>query len=262
MTKAIILAAGQGTRLRPITNEIPKCLVPFKGISLLERQVTTLKKTGIEVIHIATGYKAEKIESLGFKTSFNSRYKDTNMVESLFGAIDFLRECEEDLIISYGDIIYEEKNLIALLSSEDDISIMIDKDWHALWSLRNENPLEDAETLVLDKNNYILELGKKPKDYKNIHGQYTGLIKVKAKKIKDIINFYNNLDRNLTYDGNDFFNMYMTSFIQLLINADFKVKAINVSNGWLEIDSVEDLRKYEELYDSGLLSGIYKITNL
>ena len=67
----------------------------------------------------------------------------------------------------FGEVlkIYEEKNLIALLSSEDDISIMIDKDWHALWSLRNENPLEDAETLVLDKNNYILELGKKPKDW-------------------------------------------------------------------------------------------------
>ena len=56
MTRALILAAGQGTRLRPLTNDKPKCLVPLLGKSLLERQVDTLKKSGVTNIHIATGY--------------------------------------------------------------------------------------------------------------------------------------------------------------------------------------------------------------
>ncbi|EGR0436573.1 phosphocholine cytidylyltransferase family protein [Vibrio parahaemolyticus] len=254
MTKAIILAAGQGTRLRPITNDRPKCLVELKGKSLLERQVKTLNSQGIHDIQVVTGYLSEKIESLGYNTSFNARYKESNMVESLFSAIEFIKNCNEDLIIGYGDIIYDEINLEALMKSESEVSIMIDKEWLALWSLRLDNPLDDAETLVMDNEGYITELGKKPENYAQIQGQYTGLIKVKAGKIKDFISFYEDLDREVLYDNKNFENMYMTSFIQLLINSGWKVKASLVCNGWLEIDSVEDLIIYEKLAETDELN--------
>jgi len=106
MTRALILAAGQGTRLRPLTDDKPKCLVPLMGKSLLQRQTETLKKAGIKTIHIATGYRAEQIERLGFTSSFNPRYDQTNMVESLFCAKEFIEQ-EGDLIIAYGDIVYK-----------------------------------------------------------------------------------------------------------------------------------------------------------
>ena len=247
MTKALILAAGQGTRLRPITNDRPKCLVPLMGKTLLERQVNTLKALDVNDIHVATGYRAEQIRKLGFPTSHNDNYHRTNMVESLFSAIDFLEECKEDLILGYGDIIYLKRNLEALLSCEDDISLMIDKEWKSLWQLRIEDPLSDAETLVMDSDNYILELGKKPENYDKIQGQYTGLIKIKANKIPELISFYNNLDRSNMYDGNTFENMYMTSFLQLMIDGGWKVKGVIVENGWLEIDTVDDLKLYEKL---------------
>lgn len=251
MTKALILAAGQGSRLRPITNKKPKCLVTLKGISLLQRQVNTLREAGINHIHIATGYKADQIKELGFETSFNENFKKTNMVESLFCALDFLSNCREDLIIGYGDIIYESKNLETVLSDDHEISIMIDKNWKELWSIRSEDPLIDAETLVLDSNSFIKELGKKPKDYQKIDGQYTGLIKVRSDKLPDLIKFYSSLDRNLDYDGKSFKNMYMTSFLQLLIEAGWEVKAVEVHGGWLEIDSVDDLEIYETLLSNG-----------
>lgn len=247
MTQAIILAAGQGTRLRPITNDRPKCLVPLLGRTLLDRQVDTLNSEGITDIHIATGYRADQIESLGLKCSYNDKYETTNMVESLFSAIEFLRNCKEDLIIAYGDIIYKRENLRTLINHDDDVNIMIDKNWLALWSLRLSNPLDDAETLVLNDNNYIVELGKKPVNYDKIHGQYTGLIKVNANKIGDFISFYEGLNRQGKYDGQSFENMYMTSFIQLLINNGWGVKAAIVNDGWLEIDSVEDLELYQSL---------------
>ena len=127
MTQAIILAAGQGTRLRPITNDRPKCLVPLLGRTLLDRQVDTLNSEGITDIHIATGYRADQIEALGLKCSYNDKYETTNMVESLFSAIEFLRNCKEDLIIAYGDIIYKRENLRTLINHDDDVNIMIDK---------------------------------------------------------------------------------------------------------------------------------------
>jgi choline kinase len=259
MTKVLILAAGQGTRLRPLTNEMPKCLVPLLGKSLLERQIDTLKNCGVSNIHIATGYLAAQLEVFGYGTSLNPRYFETNMVESLFSAMEFICQGQEDLIIAYGDIVYQTSNLLKLLSCDDDIALMIDESWRALWSKRLENPLDDAETLLMDTEGFVLELGKKPDSYDKIQGQYTGLIKVKANKIKDFVEFYKSLDRSDIYDGKDFDNMYMTSFLQLLIDSGWKVKAAVVDNGWLEIDSVDDLEHYHAMAETGELDGFYRV---
>lgn len=259
MTRALILAGGQGIRLRPLTNDKPKCMVELCGRSLLSRQVETLNSCRINDIHIATGYLKEKIETQGFSTSFNSRFDKTNMVESLFSALAFIEQ-PGDLIISYGDIVYEPGNLQRLLDCDNEIAIMVDRKWFDLWSLRFETPLEDAETLILDDNNYITELGKKLENNDSNQGQYTGLIKLRSDKTKDFIAFYNDLDRDATYDGKDFDNMYMTSFIQQLIDNGWKVKACIVDSGWLEVDSVEDLDIYESMQSNGDLERFYKLS--
>ncbi len=262
MTRALILAAGQGIRLRPLTNDKPKCLVPLLGKSLLERQTLTLQQGGVSRIHIAAGYRVDQVEALGFETSFNARFSETNMVETLFCAIDFIKqsnEQSEDLIIAYGDIVYQPENLKALLNCNDEIALMIDAKWEDLWRLRLDNPLDDAETLMMNSEGYVTELGKKPDGYGRIQGQYTGLIKIRHDKINAFIAFYQRLDRNGTYDGKNFDNMYMTSFLQLLIDSGWKEKAVLVNNGWLEIDSVDDLTQYEKMAEEGKLDEFYKV---
>jgi choline kinase len=258
MTRAIVLAAGQGTRLRPLTNNKPKCLVPLLGISLLDRQTTVLKQCGITDIHIAAGYRADQIQALGYSVTVHERFAQTNMVETLFSAREFL-EKDGELIISYGDIVYQKENLEKVLASDAQITLMIDKEWRRYWALRLENPLEDAETLVMDDEGYVVELGKKPESYERIQGQYTGLIKIRADKVTDLMQFYDTLDRSAHYDGKDFHNMYMTSFLQLLIDAGWKVKAAIVENGWLEVDSVDDLQLYEKLAKQGELQKFYQV---
>ena len=61
--KVIILAAGQGTRLRPLTDEVPKCMVKLNSKSLIERQIESIKACGVleQDIYILTGYKEEKL---------------------------------------------------------------------------------------------------------------------------------------------------------------------------------------------------------
>ena len=258
--KALILAAGQGKRLKPHTNNMPKCLVHLAGKPILLRQIKTLKDNNIHDIHIATGYCSKQIEKLGFETSFNPKFETTNMVETLFCAKDFI-DTKGDLIIAYGDIVYNDENLKKLLACDEEICLMIDKSWKDLWNIRLENPLQDAETLILDENNYVIELGKKPENYTRIQGQYTGLIKVRSDKIKELIKFYNSLNKKATYDGKDFFNMYMTSFLQLLIDNNWNVKAVLVDNGWLEIDTVADLNNYEEMVRENTLNSFYRIVD-
>lgn len=259
MSKAVILAAGQGSRLRPMTDDKPKCLVPLAGISLLERQAATLRQAGISEINVATGYRSDCIEKLGFGTSFNPRFAETNMVESLFAASDFFPQDRSDLIIGYGDIVYQLDNLNALLACRDEIALMIDTNWRALWSLRQEDPLQDAETLVMDANDFVTELGQKPDGFERIQGQYTGLIKIAGRKVGDLISFYRDMDRSGHYDGKNFDNMYMTSFLQRLIDSGWKAKAVKVVSGWLEIDSVSDLECYDRMAEAGKLDPFYRL---
>jgi choline kinase len=217
-----------------------------------------LQQQGVNNIHVATGYRADQIKALGFKCSDNVHYAETNMVATLFCALDFIQQ-EGDLIIAYGDIVYQAENLNTLLACDDEIALMIDAKWKDLWSLRLENPLEDAETLMMNNEGYVTELGKKPDGYERIQGQYTGLIKIRTDKISDFVRFYKNLDRSKIYDGNDFDNMYMTSFLQLLIDSGWQAKAALVNNGWLEVDSVEDLNQYESMAKDGSLNNFYKV---
>ena len=104
----IILAAGQGKRLSPLTNNKPKCMVDLFGKTLLEWQVSAFKKCGITDISVVTGYRSELIDLPGLEFFQNKKFETTNMVESLFCASEKLNK---STIVSYGDIIFEEKVL-------------------------------------------------------------------------------------------------------------------------------------------------------
>lgn len=254
--RVIILAAGKGTRLRPHTNEKPKCMVELCGKPLIDYQLDAFKKAGINDVTVVAGYKEEKLVREGLKKILNPEFASTNMVSTLMCAKDLL-DGADDVLLTYGDIVYEQRVLDAILHSDADVSLTIDKKWKRLWSLRMDNPLDDAETLKLD-GDLIKELGKEPSSYDEIEGQYMGLIKVSADKAKELVKVWEQMDRSADYDGKDFDNMYLTSFIQHLINIGWPVKAVPVENGWLEIDTVEDLEFYEEMLKSGKNVELFK----
>ena len=248
--KVIILAAGEGKRLRPLTKNIPKCMVNFFGKSLLERQIDIFQNLGINDISVVTGYCENKISIDNIKKFKNKNFSTTNMVESLFTAKE---KIDDSVIVAYGDIVFESKIIQKLMNSRHDISVIIDKNWKDLWKVRFENPLEDAESLILDKNKLILELGQKEKNINNIQGQFIGLMKFQNAGINNIINFYekmknisnssmNPLNPNLPFEKS-----FMTDFLQGLIRNNQKLNAIIIENGWLEIDSLEDYNLYEKM---------------
>jgi choline kinase len=165
------------------------------------------------------------------------------MVATLFCAE---QEMNDDIIISYADIIYTSEVIEKIKTSDSDFSVVVDKNWKELWSLRMENPLADAETMKIDQEGYIYELGKKTNTYDDIQGQYIGLIKFKKAFLEKAVKYYHTLDKTAIYDGKTFDNMYMTSYIQLLADNIAKPKAVFINGGWLEIDSTEDLNIYEK----------------
>lgn len=256
--RVIILAAGQGTRLRPFTNDRPKCLVELNGRPLLHRQLEVLRAAGLTEIALVAGYCADCLEGQGVEVLHNPHFATTNMVSTLFCAQDWMVD-GEDLLIAYGDIVYEPSVLESLLTTDAPLAISVDREWRRYWEIRMENPLSDAETLKLNSENCITELGKKPTSYSEVQGQYMGLIKVKGNCVKAFRKAWYNLDRTILRDGKDFDNMYMTTFLQHLIDTGWTARAAFTENGWLEVDTVEDLNQYHDLHLNGRLSTFIQL---
>jgi L-glutamine-phosphate cytidylyltransferase len=237
--KVILLVAGEGIRLRPYTLDRPKCMVEIEGVSLIDRQLAVLKAEGLDDIVMIGGYKADILKREGVRLKINSRYYETNMVWTLFSAEE---ELEGDVIISYGDIVYSREILTALLESKADIAVTIDTEWENYWRARNEDPLDDAETLKLRKNETIKEIGKIPKSLAEIEGQYMGLMKLSAKGVKTLKQVFNAAVNSSKLLSKDMENAYMTDLLQAIIDSSYPIAAVKINGDWVEVDTVSDLK--------------------
>ena len=236
--KAIILAAGEGTRLRPYTLDRPKCLVEIDGISLLERQLAVLRSRGVDEIVLVGGYHAEMLEGKAKRLHINPRYAETNMVTTLFCAEE---ELNGEVVVSYGDIVYAGEILDNLLGSSAEIAVTIDMQWESYWRARNEDPLADAETLRLGEDGRMVEIGQRPRSLDEIEGQYMGLMKFSGQGLKQLKIAYRKALQEGTLGPRTVEKAYMTDLLQALIDSGTRVQAVPVSAPWVEVDTVDDL---------------------
>ena len=241
----VVLCAGQGTRLRPLTDSVPKCMVKYKDRAIIDYALSVYHLHGLEDVTLVTGYKASELKRPRVKYVHNQDYARTNMVNSLFCALATMQDNQKDLIVSYSDIIYTPDVLGKLLSpvfDDADILVVVDKDWLKLWRSRMDDPLSDAETLKVNKDGYIVEIGQKTQRYDDIEGQYIGLLKFTPAGVGVLTKFFHSLDVNRMYDGKPIDEMYMTTLLQLMIDSGIKVRPVFIKGGWTEIDCQEDLK--------------------
>lgn len=238
MTKAIILAAGMGTRLRPLTDDRPKCLVELAGKSLLDHQIHALNAVGISNVHVVGGYMVEKLDRDDITLHVNQEFETTNMVYTLFQAENEL-DGEEDVILSYGDIVYELQVLEKLLHCDSEVCVVSDQEWLRYWVARFSNPLDDAETFEVDHQNRITGLGRKPYSVDGIQGQFIGLMKFRHDSLPRLRLAWASLQESREFGSAK--SMYTTDLLQFLIDQDWDLKTVFIENGWAEIDSQTDL---------------------
>jgi len=122
--RVVILSAGQGRRLLPLTNNFPKCMLCIHGRSLLEWQVDELFKCGIEQVTVVVGYGADQVEKL--LTDRYKSHKVRTIYNPFFAVADNLVSCwvartemNEDFILLNGDTLFETAVLQRLLASQD-----------------------------------------------------------------------------------------------------------------------------------------------
>lgn len=240
--KAIILAAGQGTRLKKYTENLPKGMLMFQGKTIIERQIEIYRKCGINNIIIVSGYASEKISYEDVTYYKNDDYENTNMVESFLCA---RKEFDEDVILSYSDILFDEAMLRQMMSAKCDFVCAVDTKWQDYWRARYGKVNFDTESLSMDEDSNIIELGKENPNLEDIDARYVGLLKF-SKFGLDVIQKI--MDRDYTeyqdkpwkQSGKTIRKAYMTDLLQAVIEDGKKVKGERFENGWIEFDTNDD----------------------
>ncbi len=155
--KAIILAAGIASRLRPLTNNVPKCLLKIGDQLILERTLNNLLKNGIDEVVIVTGFLQEQIKEFVKKTFlnlkveylFNDKFETTNNIYSLWLAKNSI--LNNDIILLDSDIIFDSRIINKLISSE----------YKNCLAIRSDHILGEEEIKVtVDEKNFITEISK------------------------------------------------------------------------------------------------------
>ena len=234
----MILAAGKGSRLGDLTAERPKVLLEVLGETLLRHQRNALGAAGVTDVHLVVGHGASAVrihpDAEGVTIWENPHYSTTNMVATVLCASD-LFDGSTDLLVCYGDIVYEPGVVRALLRSDAPIAVAVDLAWREYWEARMDSPLSDAETLRRSVEGYITEVGNAPSGYEDIDGQYIGLIRVHASQLRYLLRMAVKLVK-----GDP--NAFMTALLQAMIDDGQSVKSVEIAHQWLEFDTPRDLQ--------------------
>ena len=235
--KAIIIAAGKGTRLFPITKNTPKSLLDIgQGLTLLETQLHSLKEAGIEDIVIIIGYRAEQIEAklkeyrtdFNITTVYNPFYETSNNLVSVWMAKHYMKD---DFITINGDDIFDSIVIKDLLKSKADITMVID--------IKSE--YDDDDMKVIYEDNLIKQVSKKiPLEKAN--GESVGIIKFSGHGPK----IYTDTLEEMVREPQNL-NVFYLRAIQNIINKGFPVHYSQCQeNDWGEIDFHPDLKLIRE----------------
>jgi choline kinase len=174
MKKAIILSAGQGSRLGHLTDDRPKCLIEFNGRTLLDRQLDALAANGVEEAVVVTGFRDDQIEAAlkrrgdsapRVRTVYNPFYKVADNLGSLFVA---KQEIEGDVLVWNGDTLVSSDLMARVVGNRDREGICVTID-------RKDGYDEDDMKVVVDDAGRLHAIGKRL-DLDDVNAESIGLL--------------------------------------------------------------------------------------
>ena len=248
--RAIILAAGSGLRLGQHTKDIPKALLDLNGKSILERQISLLRQHAINEIFVVTGYQREKHTLKDIEYIFNPRYAETEQLASMMVA---RTKISDDVLIIFGDIVFDEQILQQILVSNDDIGIAIDLDWEKSYNERPDNPKSLADkVLIYQKKIQQISAKITSLSMKNQQiGEFLGVIKLSRRGSKIMVQKYQELERSHTVKFNDASSLEkakLVDILQELIDSKIEIYPIPITGKWCEIDTPKDLERARKIF--------------
>ena len=248
--KAVIIAAGVGSRLGELTKEIPKPLIDVNGKSIIERQINSFRKFGINEIIVITGYQNHKFHLENIEYVFNPDYAD---VEQAFSLLTARKQINDDVIISFGDIIFEDKILKQIMDTDNDIVIGVDRDWKKSYEKRMDNSPTMSDFIAI-KNGKIVKLFRKSTEFddESIIAEFSGLFKLSFDAVKKIIETYEKLE--MSHSGKFHYadslkKAKIIDLLQELFENGVEMEAVHLEGKWCEIDTPQDLNLARKMFE-------------
>jgi len=252
--KAIIIAAGPAIRLKPLTNDTPKCMLKISGKPIIQNAIEVFRNNGLSDISIIKGYKKEKINFPNITYFENNDFLNNNILHSLICSRPKLEEAvktEEDVVITYSDIWYSDIVVRKLLEDKHDISSIVDTDWQDYYDGRSDHPISEAENVIIGDNKKMLKIGKHiftDKVPKDKQGEFIGLWKFSSEGIKTFLNHFDRLDSSLKktepyQNSKEWQKSYITDIFQEMIDKGEELYCVLIQKNWKEFDTVQDFLK-------------------
>ncbi|MBI3306447.1 MAG: phosphocholine cytidylyltransferase family protein [Candidatus Omnitrophica bacterium] len=248
--KVILIAAGIGKRLLPMTRELPKCLaIATQGRTLFEEQLKVFRQCGIRDIVVVRGYQGDKFTRQDVRYVWNRDFERNNILGSLMKAS---AEFDDDLLISYSDIWFEPSIPAALTRASGEMVIAVDTNWREAYNGRSDHPVSEAETVEMAGGEYVRRIGKISRETGPVHAEFIGMLKLSRAGARQFKERYEEAYRNFAgrafQRAAAFEKAYVTDMLQHLTDQGVRIKCHQVEGRWREIDTLQDFQNLAALW--------------
>ncbi len=230
--KAIILSAGQGRRLMPLTEAMPKCCLQVDGRPLLEWQIRALAANGIKEVVVVTGFAHHvvqdvvgRIKGINARTLYNPFYALSDNLGTCWVARGEMRE---PFLLINGDTLFETSVLDRLLKSASAFPITLATD--------QKNQYDSDDMKIVAEGDRLLKVGKKL-ELKQVNGESIGMMVFSKQGAEAFVNKIESL-----MSGPDgLARWYLSAIDELARAGQVGICSIHGS-GWCEVDDLDDLK--------------------
>ncbi|MGI8890785.1 MAG: nucleotidyltransferase family protein [Chthoniobacterales bacterium] len=234
LTRAVILAAGRGTRMRELTNELPKPMIPVRGKPILQHIIEGLTAAGIRQFLLVVGWRADAVkEALGDGSPFGISIEYATQVQQdgtgkvLELARDFVGE--EPFVLSYGDIIIEPSNYRLLTTLPDETAAVV--------SVKKSDDVSQGGAVFVNEHFELTDLREKPQPGESSSPWYNaGVYTFRP----SIFSFTAQLQRSSRGEYE------LTDAIRALALSGQKVQVVELTGDWADVRDPEILAELNE----------------
>jgi phosphoenolpyruvate phosphomutase len=236
---AIVLAASRGDELGELTEDKPKTMVSIRGIPILSHIADAYNTVGIKNIAVVRGYKKDAVNLPNLAYVDNEDYAATGELDSLLKALQAKGSHDQEIIISYGDVLFNSYIPQALLQEKEDFVIFVDSNWQEKTSYTRLGGFAECTApnsrKAFNTQIHLKQLGTAiPSD--RIHGVWMGFLKISptgASQLQEL------LPKLLAVPENR--KAGMATLFQELVKQHQPIRVLYTVGHWLDINNLDDV---------------------
>jgi L-glutamine-phosphate cytidylyltransferase len=239
--KGIIIGAGRGRRLMPLTDETPKCFAEIGGRRLLDWALQAFTAAGIEDVVFIGGYQIERVRAAypGLTYCHNRDWERNNILASLFHAEEHM---SDGFICAYSDILYTPQLLQSLHRQPGEITLVSDTEWRARYAHRLQHPEDDAEKIRAEGER-VVAIGRSIPAVE-ADGEYIGVAQFSPRGAEILRDHYHrsraSCDGRPFQSARSFETAYLIDLFQEMLDHGEEIRRLDTRGEYMEIDTTED----------------------